>query len=194
MSSRSLNCLAAPKEPEPTASGPSFGEWDGGDGPIVALERAFGGDGFSTMAYDNSLYEEKGLHGNGGNLALSTVALIFSGGALVTSSFSSVGAWLNFTISLDDMTQGLDGETILSRLAEDCLFEGAGDFVRGAKFGLSIKNAAKGIVNFTVISAEGKAIGGVWDIANDTYDILTTTKSVADEKKKKNENTSESSE
>jgi RHS repeat-associated protein len=166
-----------PANTTPENNDPSFfenlGNWDGGYGPIVAIERAFGGDGFSTMRYDYSMYGEAGFYGNGGQLALGTVFFIITMGqsssflASGKSLLSWEGAWVTF-----DVAQSVDGLVGYSDYFPESLktvWDVAG--LLSAKGGLLKTAQAKMIGESIVFIDKAGAVVAIYEVVDGVYTL-----------------------
>jgi hypothetical protein len=118
----------------------------------------------------------------GVKFGLSSVCLIFSLGTLTaaTGALKIGEAVIGVVFSLDDLTE-LNGNTILTNIAGKAFGKTGEDFMKGLKFGISIRDAGKALVNVTVTSATGEAVNGVYDLVNDIFTIEEGARTVTEE-------------
>ena len=145
-----------------------------------------GAEGGAEAGNENHSWSgAKGLKEKGIPTMLATLGVIFSGGSLLLAegvpaiAYSSVG----LLFSADDLT-GIESASILESLVQEMGGDSAVDLLKGAKFAMNIKDAAKGIVNMTVVLADGKTYTGAYNIANDLWDIEQGAESVVEESEK----------
>lgn len=123
---------------------------------------------------DYEYYGEKGFYEKGVPLMMATFGTIFSGGTLLMASGGTATAWAagGLVLSLDDFT-GIDGDSWLETAAEELFGETGKNIFKGAKFAFSLRDAAKGTVNIAFELADGRTLDGVYEVSEETYNILS---------------------
>ncbi len=124
----------------------------------------------------------------GMKLSVATIAVIFSAGTLITASGAlAIGdATIGLMFSIDDLTN-YEGETVLTTILKQSFGDYSSDFIKGVKFGFSVRDAGKGYVNVTVTAATGEIVTGFYDFTKDIFTIEQTIENVA-EKMQEQEN------
>lgn len=107
-----------------------------------------------------------------------TATILSVGTALAATSVrTALAGWGSVILSADELTNspGAESESLLHEFADYCLGEDGGKLFEGAKFALSVKEAAKGLVNISVTLSDGTAIDAVYDVLNDITSIVDVT-------------------
>ena len=124
-------------------------------------------------SWDEALDHEGGWK-KGVGLSLTTMGVILSGGTLLAAEGlgATVIAGSSFLLSVDDLTSSPEGETVLTTLAGVIGGEEGMTMLKAAKLTISVHNGAKGFAKVTVEMADGNTVKGVYDMINDTFDVI----------------------
>jgi hypothetical protein len=108
---------------------------------------------------------------------------IFSGGTIIAaeSVAATILPSISLALSADALTAGPEknSKSILEEIAYDFRGEQGEALFKGAKMVLSLRDAAKGLMNISVTLTDGRTLNGVYDVFNNIYDITSATVEVA---------------
>ena len=150
----------------------------------AAFEKSGGKPYFTEMdrtisewarAWDAELDEREGWV-DGLAISASVTAIVLSAGTALAAEtlWGAIASTGSIALSADELTAspGNEGQTLIADFFEYTLGEDGVALFNGAKFAISVKNGAKGLVNITATLADGSTIDAVYDVVNDITEIV----------------------